>query len=89
MATDARAQGTLAFEHNQPMSSCQFPVGSTLREEWMAGWTAARNARPAAAPSAHADSPYDNAEGMSARKLDDVIGADDYEAGADGKPQAI
>jgi ribosome modulation factor len=85
MATDARAQGALAFQHNQPMSACQYPAGSTLRQEWMDGWTTARNAKPAA-PSAQVDSPYDNAQGMSERKLDDIIGADDYEAGAERVP---
>ena len=87
MATDARAQGALAFEHNQPMSSCQYPVGSTLRQEWMDGWTTARNAKPVT-PATPADSSYDNAQGMSAQKLDDVIGADDYEAGAERVPPA-
>jgi hypothetical protein len=47
MRTDARDQGRLAFDHNLPMSSCTYPVGSTLRAEWMEGWNAARNARPA------------------------------------------
>ncbi|WP_152048077.1 Rmf/CrpP family protein [Aureimonas psammosilenae] len=39
-------QGKLAFKHNHPMSSCDFPVGSGVREEWMRGWTEARNASP-------------------------------------------
>lgn len=59
MAKDAFAQGKLAFEHNHPMSSCDYPVGSSLRAEWMAGWTEASNARPndgrgaATGPAAH------------------------------------
>ncbi|MBO0906351.1 ribosome modulation factor [Jiella sonneratiae] len=47
MTTDAYAQGRMAFEHNHPMSSCQYPVGSDLRGKWMDGWHAARNAAPA------------------------------------------
>lgn len=43
---DAFAQGKLAFEHNHAMSSCDYPVGSSLRAEWMAGWTQASNTRP-------------------------------------------
>ena len=46
MAKDACAQGKLAFEHNHPMSSCDYPAGSSLRAEWMAGWTEANNSRP-------------------------------------------
>lgn len=46
MAKDAFAQGKLAFEHNHPMSSCDYPAGSSLRAEWMAGWTEAANSRP-------------------------------------------
>ncbi|WP_185984963.1 Rmf/CrpP family protein [Aureimonas mangrovi] len=46
MTKDAFAQGKLAFEHNHPMSSCEYPVGSSLRAEWMAGWTEASNAKP-------------------------------------------
>jgi hypothetical protein len=52
MATDAFAQGKLAFEHNHPMSSCDYPAGSSLRAEWMAGWTEANNTRPNANRSA-------------------------------------
>ncbi|KAB0678778.1 Rmf/CrpP family protein [Aureimonas leprariae] len=44
--TDAYEQGKLAFQNNHPMSSCEFPVGSTLREDWMNGWNGARNASP-------------------------------------------
>lgn len=46
MITDAREQGQLAFRHNYPMSSCNYPISSSLRADWMAGWTAARNAAP-------------------------------------------
>ena len=46
MTTDARAQGRLAFANNHAMSSCQYPVGSDLRTQWMAGWQAAQNAAP-------------------------------------------
>ncbi|MFD2236735.1 Rmf/CrpP family protein [Aureimonas populi] len=46
MAKDAYAQGKLAYEHNHPMSSCEYPVGSSLRAEWMAGWTQASNTDP-------------------------------------------
>lgn len=55
MATDAFAQGKLAFEHNHPMSSCEFPVGSTLRAEWMNGWTTAQNSHPDSARQASGD----------------------------------
>lgn len=51
MANDAFSQGKLAFEHNHPMSSCDYPVGSSLRAEWMAGWTEANNARPTQRPA--------------------------------------
>ncbi|GGD95312.1 hypothetical protein GCM10011390_12600 [Aureimonas endophytica] len=44
--TDAFAQGKLAFQNNHPMSSCTYPVGSSIREEWMRGWTEGRNASP-------------------------------------------
>ena len=43
MSKDAFAQGKLAFAHNLPMSSCEFPVGSSLRADWMSGWTEASN----------------------------------------------
>ncbi|WP_156419441.1 Rmf/CrpP family protein [Aureimonas sp. AU12] len=46
MATDAFQQGKLAFEHNVPKSGCEYPTGSTLRTEWMEGWTQALNGRP-------------------------------------------
>lgn len=46
MSMDAFEQGKQAFRHNHPMSACEYPVGSTLRAEWMAGWTASRNAEP-------------------------------------------
>ena len=46
MITDAREQGQLAFRHNLAMSSCEYPVSSSLRADWMAGWTTARNAAP-------------------------------------------
>ncbi|BDA82713.1 hypothetical protein Sa4125_02550 [Aureimonas sp. SA4125] len=46
MRTDARDQGHLAFTSNLPMSACGYPIGSTLRAEWMEGWNSARNARP-------------------------------------------
>ncbi len=47
MATDAFQQGKLAFQNNVPKSACEYPVGSTLRTEWMEGWTQGLNARPA------------------------------------------
>ncbi|MBB4003927.1 ribosome modulation factor [Aurantimonas endophytica] len=47
MSTDAYEQGKLAFQHNHPMSSCEYPKGSPLRQAWMDGWTEARNATPA------------------------------------------
>ncbi|WAJ30535.1 Rmf/CrpP family protein [Antarcticirhabdus aurantiaca] len=46
MATDAFEQGKLAFAHNIPMSACEYPVSSSLRSDWMSGWTQARNASP-------------------------------------------
>ncbi|HEX2017795.1 MAG TPA: Rmf/CrpP family protein [Aurantimonas sp.] len=46
MSTDAYEQGKLAFQHNHPMSSCEYPAGSTFRAAWMEGWTEARNAAP-------------------------------------------
>lgn len=46
MSTDATEQGRLAFRKNFPMSSCQYPVSSSLRAAWMNGWTEARNAAP-------------------------------------------
>ena len=46
MAADAFHQGKLAFQNNHPMSSCEYPVGSSLRAEWMAGWTESRNTDP-------------------------------------------
>ncbi len=46
MSMDAFEQGKQAFRHNHPMSACDYPVGSSLRAEWMAGWTASRNAAP-------------------------------------------
>jgi hypothetical protein len=46
MSKDAFAQGKLAFAHNQPMSACEYPISSSLRKEWMEGWTSARNAAP-------------------------------------------
>ncbi len=64
MATDAFAQGKLAFEHNYPMSSCDYPAGSSLRAEWMAGWTEANNSRPNANRSAR---PAPAAKGTSDR----------------------
>jgi ribosome modulation factor len=30
-----------------PKSACKYPAGSTLRNEWMEGWTQGLNARPA------------------------------------------
>lgn len=55
MSKDAFAQGKLAFEHNLPMSSCDYPVGSSLRADWMAGWTEANNLsrKPSAASQTH------------------------------------
>ena len=53
MSTDAYEQGRLAFQHNHPMSSCKYPVGSPLRAAWMDGWTTARNAAPGGASSDH------------------------------------
>ncbi|KQQ90336.1 Rmf/CrpP family protein [Aureimonas sp. Leaf324] len=47
MATDAFQQGKLAFQNNVPKSACEYPAGSTLRNEWMEGWTQGLNARPA------------------------------------------
>ena len=44
--TGAFDQGKLAFQNNHPMSSCDFPVGSGIRQEWMSGWNEARNASP-------------------------------------------
>lgn len=46
MSTDAFHQGELAFRNNFPMSSCEYPAGSSLRAAWMEGWTTARNAAP-------------------------------------------
>lgn len=53
MVTDATKQGRDAFQHNHPMSSCKYPVGSPLREQWMAGWHEAQNAAPRGAGVAH------------------------------------
>lgn len=53
MTTDAREQGRLAFVNNHPMSSCQYPVGSDLRADWMAGWQAAQNAAPNGGEASH------------------------------------
>ena len=53
MATDAFQQGKLAFQNNVPKSACEYPVGSTLRSEWMEGWTQGLNARPS--DHGHAD----------------------------------
>ena len=53
MTTDAREQGRLAFANNHAMSSCQYPVGSDLRAEWMAGWQAAQNAAPKGLRASH------------------------------------
>ncbi|MBB3997395.1 ribosome modulation factor [Aureimonas pseudogalii] len=47
MATDAFQQGRTAFAHNIPKSACEYPKGSTLRTQWMDGWTQGLNARPA------------------------------------------
>lgn len=49
MSTDAALQGKLAFEPNLSVSARTYMAGSTLREEWMKGWTAARSAGPAPA----------------------------------------
>ena len=46
MAADAFHQGKLAFQNNHPMSACEYPVGSSLRAEWMAGWNESRNTEP-------------------------------------------
>ena len=46
MIKDAFNQGRLAFQHNHPMSACEYPVGSSLRAEWMSGWTTASNSLP-------------------------------------------
>ena len=54
MATDAYQQGKLAYQNNHPMSSCGYPVDSTLRADWMRGWNAAQNADPSTgAPERH------------------------------------
>lgn len=53
MIKDAYAQGKLAYGHNHPMSSCQYPVGSSMRAEWMAGWTQASNADMKRGQAAH------------------------------------
>ncbi|NDW06152.1 Rmf/CrpP family protein [Jiella pacifica] len=53
MTTDAREQGRLAFVNNHPMSSCEYPVGSDLRAEWMTGWQAAQNAAPKGDGASH------------------------------------
>ena len=42
MPTNAFDQGKLAYRNNFSMSSCDYPTGSTLRDEWMKGWTQAR-----------------------------------------------
>ncbi|KQT85801.1 Rmf/CrpP family protein [Aurantimonas sp. Leaf443] len=57
MPTDAFAQGKLAFQNNHPMSACDYPVGSSLRQDWMSGWTQARNAAPHGAETKGGHSP--------------------------------
>ena len=52
MVTDAYEQGRLAHRNNHPMSSCKYPAGSSLRAQWMDGWTQARNAAPKGEPHA-------------------------------------
>ncbi|MCB8840766.1 Rmf/CrpP family protein [Aurantimonas sp. VKM B-3413] len=75
MATDAYQQGKLAYQNNHPMSSCSYPVDSTLRADWMRGWNAAQNADPSAGAPSHRS-------GMmaDARKASHVDEADVHES---------
>ncbi len=65
MATDAFHQGKLAFQNNHPMSSCEYPVGSSLRAEWMAGWTESRNTDPGHSRSSTANDSTAGATGTA------------------------
>lgn len=42
MSISAFEQGKLAYKANLPMSACDYPRGSDLRAQWLAGWTSLR-----------------------------------------------
>lgn len=89
MTQDASAEGKAAYSRQEPVSACPYPAGSTESQAWVSGWTAAeaaRTASPAEPAEQRADAPFLQARGLTGAELADVIGADDYEAGADDVP---
>ena len=79
MVENARDQGQSAARSKQPLQSCPFPDNSAEHGQWMDGYRSVAGETP----ELHADTPFDHVRGLSHSELADVIGADDYEAGAD------
>ena len=76
MTTNATDEGAAAARNGQPRDACPHAEGSPAHGDWLSGWaTIAQGDRP--------DAPFEQARGLSSEELADVIGADDYEAGAD------
>ena len=81
MSDDASEQGALASARREPISSCPYAAGSAAARAWLDGWNAAEAST--ADGLQRADAPFEQMKGLSDAELADVVGADDYEAGAD------
>jgi hypothetical protein len=64
----------------ETLESCTLPLSSPDRASWEQGW---HSTSPEPLPAERADAPFVESKGLTAAELNDVIGADDYEAGAD------
>lgn len=82
MADTANDEGKAAAERRETLDACPYPRGSADHRAWTDGWQTGQGA----AEEARADAPFEQARGLTSDELADVIGADDYEAGADQLP---
>jgi hypothetical protein len=80
MAKNALEQGEAAAKRGETRDACPFAEGSPDRHLWIEGHDSVLQ------PPVHADAPFDQVRGLTGTELADVIGADDYEAGADDVP---
>lgn len=80
MTTIATEDGATAARNGQPHEACPHAVGSPAHRDWLAGWQSQTSLAPSAGQP---DTSMETSGGISSEELADVIGADDYEAGAE------
>lgn len=80
MTTTATKDGATAARNGQPQEACPHALGSPAHRDWIAGWQSQASLVPSAGQS---DTSLETSGGISSEELADVIGADDYEAGAE------